>query len=169
MSEKRRFCPNCAGNIEQREIDDRLRDYCPWCETVFYDNPLPVVSAVVVNPQKEVLLVLRAHEPKAGMWALPSGFVELDETIEDAALRELKEETGITGEVLRLLDTRSHFSDFYGDLIWISFEVIWLSGEINAGDDASDARFFPIFDLPELAFSTNQDAINRYLDHHPDL
>jgi 8-oxo-dGTP diphosphatase len=169
MRKQRLFCPYCSYNIEQRDIDDRHRDYCPRCETVFYDNPLPVVSAVVVNSQKEVLLVLRANAPKAGMWALPSGFVELGETIEDAALRELKEETGITGEVLRLLDTRSHFSEFYGDLIWISFEIKWLSGKINAGDDARDAGFFPIFDLPELAFSTNKDAVNRYLNHHPDL
>ncbi len=163
MRKGRRFCSECAGDIEQLGIDGHIRDYCPRCETIFYDNPLPVVSALVVNSDRKILLVLRDREPKEGMWALPSGFVELGETIEEAVLRELKEETGITGEVVRLLDTESHFEEFYGDLIWVTFEVKWSSGEISPGDDARQARFFSVFDLPALAFSTNQSAIDLYL------
>jgi 8-oxo-dGTP diphosphatase len=164
MNKQDRFCPHCAGKIVQMKIDGRLRNYCPQCETVFYDNPLPVVSAVVVNPHREILLVLRDREPKAGIWALPSGFVEVGETIEEAVVRELKEETGITGKVLRLLDTKSDFNEFYGSLIWVTFEVQWLSGKIAAGDDARDARFFSIVALPELAFSTNKAAIDYCLN-----
>jgi 8-oxo-dGTP diphosphatase len=169
MNKQGRFCPHCAGKIVQKKIDGRLRNYCPQCKTTFYDNPLPVVSAVVVNPDREILLVLRDREPKAGIWALPSGFVEVAETIEQAVVRELKEETGITGKVLRLLDTKSEFNEFYGSLIWVTFEVQELSGEIAAGDDARDARFFSIFALPELAFSPNKDAIGRYLRLYGEL
>ncbi|MBC8175576.1 MAG: NUDIX hydrolase [Candidatus Marinimicrobia bacterium] len=169
MKKSRQYCPKCAGKIELFQIEGRLRDRCSQCDTIFYDNPLPVVSAVVVNQKREVLLVLRKKEPREGMWGLPSGFAEVHETIEEAALRELEEETSIIGKVVRLLDTKSHYNDFYGDLIWVSFEVKWMTGEMAPGDDAIDVQFFPIFDLPELAFSTNYRAIHRFLNRYRDL
>ncbi|MBC8214036.1 MAG: NUDIX hydrolase [Candidatus Marinimicrobia bacterium] len=166
---KRKYCSVCSREIENRKIDDRIRDYCSKCDIVHYDNPLPVASSVIVNTKREILLVLRKNEPKKGMWGLPSGFAEIDETIEEASLRELNEEAGITGEVLRLLDTRSHYNDFYGDLIWVTFEVNWISGDILPGDDAIDAKFFSLFDLPDLAFKANQLAVEKYINRYKDL
>jgi ADP-ribose pyrophosphatase YjhB (NUDIX family) len=168
MREGRRYCSKCSGEIERRRLDQLDRDVCGVCGTIFYDNPLPVVSAVVVV-DRQVLLVLRGREPKAGMWCLPSGFVELDETIEQAVLRETEEESGVRGEVVRLLDTGSHANEMYGDLIWVTFEVRMTGGAVRPGDDASDARFFPIDALPELAFPSNRLAVERYLDHYRDI
>ena len=136
---------------------------------VFYNNPLPVASSVVVNDDREVLLVLRKNEPRAGMWGLPSGFAETHETVEEAALRELEEETGIIGKTIRLLDTKSHYNDFYGDLIWVTFEVKYVSGTMQAGDDAADVKYFPLHQLPEIAFSPNYRAIHRYKNRYRDL
>ena len=168
MNEPRRYCPRCAGAIERRRVDLLDRDVCPACGTVFYDNPLPVVSAVI-GEQRRVLLVHRAREPHAGMWCLPSGFVELDETVEEAVVRETAEEAGVKGEVVRLLDTGSHRNEFYGDLIWVTFEVRRVGGEVRPGDDADDARFFPLDGLPPLAFPSNERAVARYIAHYRDI
>ncbi len=169
MKRQRNFCPNCSGKIIEKLVENRKRDYCAKCETVFYTNPLPVASSIVVNDKQEILLVLRKNEPRAGMWGLPSGFAETHETIEEAALRELHEETGITGKIVRLLDTKSHYNDFYGDLIWVTFEVKYESGNLMAGDDAEDVRYFPLNQLPEIAFSPNYRAIHQYLNRYRDL
>ncbi len=150
-------------------MDSEIRVFCPECNTVFYANPVPVVSAVVINEKREILLVLRDREPHAGKWCLPSGFVELNESIENGALRELAEETGLDGTIIRLLDTLSFKDDFYGDLIWITFEIKWTAGKVIAGDDARAARFFPLNDLPELAFKPNSLAVNRFLECYSDL
>lgn len=169
MTVQRKYCPKCKSKITRKKIENRIRDYCKTCDTAFYDNPLPVVSAVLPNKNREILLVLRDRDPYAGQWCLPSGFVELNESVEKAVIRELKEETGIKGKVLRLLDTNSRYNEVYGDLIWVTFEVKKSSGEIRPGDDARDAKFFPIFDLPKLPFHANRRAVKRYIKNHQDL
>ena len=169
MTIPRKYCPNCKSKITRKKLENRLRDYCSSCDKIFYDNPLPVVSAVVPNKKREILLVLRDRDPYAGQWCLPSGFVELNESIEKAVLRELKEETGIKGKVLRLLDTHSRYNEIYGDLIWVTFEVKKSSGKVVAGDDARDAKYFPIHDLPKLPFHANRRAVKRYKKVHQDL
>ena len=169
MTIQRKYCPNCKSKITRKKIEARNRDYCDACKTIFYDNPLPVVSAVVPNKHREILLVLRDRNPYAGQWCLPSGFVELNESIEKAIIRELKEETGIKGKVLRLLDTNSRYNEIYGDLIWVTLEVKKSSGKVIAGDDARDAKYFPINDLPKLPFSANRRAVKRYIKTYRDL
>lgn len=154
-----RFCSQCREGLVRKLLDGRERDVCPACGTVFYRNPLPVAAALVLSPQREVLLVRRGHEPFRGMWCLPIGFAELDETIADAALRELREEAGIEGQVLRLIAADSSQSEFYGDLLIVTFEVLRLRGEPRPGDDAEAAAWFPIERLPPLAFPANERAV----------
>ncbi len=169
MKIQRKYCPKCKSKTTSKRIENRNRDYCPACKTIFYDNPLPVVSAVVPNKKREILLVLRDRDPYAGQWCLPSGFVELNESIEKAIIRELKEETGIKGKVLRLLDTHSRYNGIYGDLIWITFEIKKSSGKVNPGDDARDAKYFSIYNLPKLPFRANRRAVKRYKKYYKDL
>jgi ADP-ribose pyrophosphatase YjhB (NUDIX family) len=165
----RKHCPRCGEKIIRKKIEDRERDYCKACDTVFYDNPLPVASAIVQNKNREILLVLRDRDPHAGNWCLPSGFVELNESVEEAVIRELNEETGINGKVLRLIDTFSRYNNIYGDLIWVTFEISKKSGKLEPGDDARDAKYFPIDDLPKLAFQANQRAVKRFIENYSDL
>lgn len=165
----RKFCPKCGSNIIHKKIEDRHRDYCTECNTIYYDNPLPVVSAIVLNKNREVLLVLRDRDPYEGLWCLPSGFVELDETIEKAIIRELKEETGLKGKGLRLIDTYSRYNKTYGDLIWVTFEIYKTNGKLIPGDDARDAKYFPIDNLPKLAFQANRRAVKQFRKVHQDL
>ncbi len=163
-----RFCARCGGSIEVRAVGDRPREVCSVCETVFYQNPLPAAGALVLDERRRVLLVRRKYEPAVGMWCLPIGFAEMGETIAGAALRELGEEAGITGRTIRLIDADSWSSAFYGDLLIVTFEVEKTGGSEAPGDDADDVGYFPIDQLPALAFPSNEKAIRLCADLHRD-
>jgi 8-oxo-dGTP diphosphatase len=165
---KARFCARCGGPIEIRTVGDRPREVCAACETVFYQNPLPAAAALVIDDRRQVLLVRRKYEPAVGMWCLPIGFAEMGETIAEAALRELDEEAGIGGRVVRLIDADSWDSAFYGDLLIVTFEVEKTGGSEMPGDDADDVGYFPIDGLPALAFPSNEKAIRLCSDLHRD-
>lgn len=166
MTFKAKYCAQCGAAVETRPIEGRSREVCSACGTVFYKNPLPVAACVVLNRNREVLLVKRRKEPQRGQWCLPIGFAETGETIAEAAKRELREETGIDGQWLRLLDTDSYGSDFYGDLLIVSFEMEKVGGNEQAGDDAEEVRYFPIDSLPPLAFNSNDKAVRACVDAH---
>jgi ADP-ribose pyrophosphatase YjhB (NUDIX family) len=148
--------------LESKKEGDVLRDHCPSCNIFFYDNPLPVVSSIVVK-DRQILLVKRKYDPKAGEWCLPMGFAESGESIESAALRELEEEAGITGRITGLVDIESGVSETYGDLLFVTFEVEWTGSEPEAGDDAEEVRFFSFHSLPKLAFTSNTSAVKAYV------
>jgi len=160
--DKRIYCPYCSEKLTSKPEHDVLRDYCGHCEKFFYDNPLPVVSSIVVNDRK-VLLVKRKIEPSKGEWCLPMGFAETGESIEAAALRELQEESGIFGKITDLVDVVSGYSKMYGDLIFITFEVERIGGKVSPGDDAEEAAYFSFDEMPKLPFASNTRAISAYL------
>ena len=93
------YCPYCGLAATRRMWEERIRRYCHNCNLPLYDNPVPAVCAVVSDQRKRLLLVQRKVAPQRGEWCLPGGFMELDETPEAAALRELAEETGLSGTV----------------------------------------------------------------------
>ena len=163
------YCPYCKEKLESNVIDGCKREHCPVCDTIFYINPLPVVSTLLVNANREILLILRKNEPHKDMWCLPIGFVEVDESIQGAALRELEEEAGIKGRIIRLLDAQTSHDSFYGNMLILCYEAEQVAGEIKAGDDAKDARFFSIADFPELAFEANKKAIREYQELYGNL
>lgn len=159
MPLKARYCSQCGGDVAVRLVADRLREVCSACNTVFYRNPLPVAASVVLSPAREVLLVRRKNEPQRGQWCLPIGFAELGETIAQAARRELQEETGVEGRIVRLLDADSFDSEFYGELLIVTFEQANVGGAERPGDDAEEVRYFSLDQLPPLAFSSNEKAV----------
>ncbi len=162
MRKQRRFCLYCGGPVTKKLEDGVLRDCCSICHHFFYDNPLPVVSTIV-DEDRHVLLVKRERPPFRGRWCLPTGFAETGENIETAALRELREETGLKGRVSRLLDVDSYRSRFYGDLLFLTFVAKRVGGKLAAGDDSAQVRFWPISDLPRLAFRSNRRALDTYI------
>ncbi|MCU0663020.1 MAG: NUDIX hydrolase [Myxococcota bacterium] len=161
-----RFCHQCGKDVFTRRVEGRPRQVCVSCGTVFYKNPLPVAAAVVLDSERRVLLIKRKHEPHRGMWCLPIGFAELNETIAEAAIRELAEETAITGRVVRLLGAESTATEPYGDLLVVTFEVAKVAGQECAGDDAEDIAYFDTGALPPLAFTPNQTAIAACVSLH---
>ena len=103
----------------------------------------------------EVLLIRRGKPPRQGEWSLPGGRIEWGETAAAAALRELGEETGVTAELLGLLDVIDGlFTGTTGELerhyLLIDYAARWTSGEPEAGDDATEARFWPALDAIRL-------------------
>lgn len=160
---QRRFCPYCRTPIKQEAENGIERDFCQQCRIFFYDNPLPVVSAIVVE-NRRVILVKRKNNPYKNKWCLPSGFAESGESVAEAAIRELEEEAGIKGRVISLIDVDSIANHFYGDLLFLTFEIERIGGQLTAGDDASDVKYFPIEKTPKLAFSSNIKAVEAYID-----
>lgn len=124
-----------------------------------YEYPRPAVTTDVVlmtgtGKSKKLLLIQRANEPYKDQWALPGGFVDMDEDLETAALRELEEETGITGVAIQQLKT---YGAVDRDPRHRTISVVYMAevdAEITAvgQDDAADAKWFPIDALPKLAF-----------------
>ncbi len=151
-----------------QKVGDRDRNVCSACGTIFYQNPLPAAAALVLDAERRVLLVKRKYPPNEGMWCLPIGFAETGETIAEAALRELHEETGLLGRVYRLIDADSWRSTYYGDLLVVTFEVEKVAGQERPGDDAEEVAYFPIDALPPLAFPSNEKAIRLCGDLHRD-
>ena len=128
-----------------------------------WPRPMVTVDAVVFSMsggKTQVLLVNRGKEPYKGKWAVPGGFVEIDEELEDAVARELQEETGLTGVQLEQMRTFGTCGrDPRGRQISIAFTGIATEGQdkIRPGDDAAKAKWFDIENLPEdLAFDHDE-------------
>jgi len=156
------FCLYCGSKIIKKPEEDTLRDFCQGCGTFFYENPLPVVSTILASDRK-ILLVKRGRKPYRGMWCPPTGFAETGESIEGAALRELEEETGVKGNIVSLIDVDSCTNYFYGDLLFITFEVEQVGGALAPGGDTVDVKYFPFERIPKLAFRSNTKAVNSYI------
>ena len=147
-------CSICGSELNIRSIEGRPRLFCPSCGWIRYENPLPCAAAFVKNTAGDILLVKRGVEPGYGSWALPSGFIEIDETPETACLRELEEETGLKGKITRLIGVYSQESSVYKRVIIIGYEVK-TSGDIQAGSDSLAAEYFSSHELPEVVFSSH--------------
>jgi len=126
--------------------------------TYQYPRPAVTVDAILISNQNSVLLIERGHEPFKGKWALPGGFVDMDEALESACIRELKEETGLTVSVLKQFRTYGAVNrDPRGRTISIIFYSFSEEEVIpQAGDDAAKAQWFSLNQLPELAFDHQQ-------------
>jgi 8-oxo-dGTP diphosphatase len=162
-----RLCPACGGALATGEVagEDHPRLHCTRCGLVLYDNPAPTASAIVERDDGTIMLTLRAIEPARGMWDLPGGFVEVGEDPEQAAIRELEEETGLAVEVTGLVGI---FPDRYGDgpaTLNIYYRARVAGGIAHAASDVAEIRWFSPADLParsQLAFVNTADALEAY-------
>lgn len=129
-----------------------------------YDYPRPSVTVDIVLltdalPHPQVLLIRRKNPPFRNLWALPGGFLEMDESLQESAIRELHEETNISDVQLTQIGTfGSPNRDPRGRVITIAFLGIVKSQQHKAvaGSDASDVAWFSTIDLPKLAFDHNK-------------
>ncbi len=128
-----------------------------------YRNPSITVDGIVRQDER-LLLIKRKNPPFKGDYALPGGFVEYDEPVERAVVREVKEETGLDTRILKLIGVYSDPDrDPRGHMISSVFSLEKVGGSLKGGSDAEKARFFEISDLPELAFDHGE-IINDYLN-----
>ena len=142
------FCPHCAAPMDPHG-GPRDNPACGECGFVQWWDP-KVAAGVVVEYRDKVLLVRRNHEPAYGRWSFPSGFVDAGEVVEEAAAREVLEETGVEVGIDRLLGVYSTAGE---RTIFVAFAGVATAGEPGPGDDeVMEVGLFAPDDLPELAF-----------------
>lgn len=113
-------------------------------------SPVPAVGVVCLRGE-EVLLIRRGTPPRQGEWSLPGGRIEPGERTVDAALRELREETGVEAEITGLIDVVDGvFPEAGRHYVLIDYAARWISGEPVAGDDAVEARFVALDEVAAL-------------------
>jgi 8-oxo-dGTP diphosphatase len=154
------FCPTCGATLAPVHDDGRRRMKCSQCGFIQYMNPSSAVGVLVLTDEG-VLLVKRRFEPYKGKWVIPSGFIEYDEDLRDAAVRETREETGLDVELTGLRAVESCFDDPRGNTILVLFEGIITGGALEPGDDAAGAAFFPLDRLPDIAFEAHRKVLSR--------
>ncbi|MCB9368313.1 MAG: NUDIX domain-containing protein [Calditrichaeota bacterium] len=170
--EQYRYCARCGEHLTQKLLDGRVRPVCLSCGNVVYLNPLPAVAAVLIQNGR-VLLIRRGVDPGAGLWALPSGFMEQGETPESAICREVFEETGIKCSPGKLISATTHDDHVFGHVLVLAYSVACEIRDATAvaGDDAVEAHWYDTTSLPCLAFDTHRDIIRQAevlysMEHH---
>lgn len=158
-----RFCESCGGALSYRTgARGNARAHCPVCIRQYVDSPKIVVGCLV-SCDERVLLCRRSIAPCAGSWNAPAGFAELNEGLEEAALRETWEEAGIVPESLTLYSVTNLLD--VGQLHFM-FRAVSAHMNVRAGGESSDCAFFGASDLPweELWYpQTSHEYLRRYL------
>lgn len=160
-----KYCSNCGQPVSTRipAGDNRLRAVCGECGTVHYVNPKLVVGCVP-EFQGQILLCRRAIEPRLGFWTVPAGFMEIGETLAEAALRETWEEALARVEIGRLF---SIVDVVHASQVHVFFEGRLLLPEFGVGSETLETRLYNPQNIPwpELAFRSNRIALEQYLEN----
>ena len=159
-----RYCQLCGRYLVERYVpqEARTRYLCEGCGFVHYVNPR-VVTSVIVERDRRLLLQQRAIDPRLGYWTFPGGFLEVGETTQEGAVRETKEETGIDVTLSGLVGV---YTRPRAGIVLVVYEGRSDDGEPFAADAESSAvRWFAIDDIPwrELAFETTEAALRDWV------
>lgn len=156
-----RFCPRCGAEFVLRTLENVERLVCSRCGFVFYRNPTPA-AAVVICENDQVLLARRRYEPRRGDWSLPAGFIEYHEGPEETAVREVKEETNLDIRLTGLYGVYFGTDDPRAHVLLLVYRGVITGGELKAGDDAEEVRFFSLDALPEnIAFRSHRQILDE--------
>ncbi|HEU5014889.1 MAG TPA: NUDIX hydrolase [Roseiflexaceae bacterium] len=162
--QKLRFCSRCGAELGSHVANGRERPACPACGFVVYLDP-KVACGVLIERAGCVLLVQRRFEPGRGLWCLPAGFEDADESPEEAARREAQEETGLDATLNGLLGVYHYTDDPRGAGILLIYRAqIAPDAEPIAGDDAQAAAFFAPDALPAISHHTHRAALNDWIN-----
>ena len=157
------FCPKCGAALERRSIKagepDRL--VCPGCGFIFYIGP-KVAVGTIISTDDGIVLVRRGIEPAYGKWVFPGGLVDRGERVEDAAIRETREEACLDVRLTGLLNVYS-YTEY--PVIIVVYTAEMIGGRLAAGDETLEARCYQSAAIPwpELAFSSTAEALRDFL------
>jgi ADP-ribose pyrophosphatase YjhB (NUDIX family) len=165
------YCSRCGTELTFGEIEgeDRQRLGCPSCGHIAYVNPRLVVTTIPINDAGEIVLLRRGIEPGRGLWAQPGGFLEVDETVTEAAVRETLEETGLIvepGEIVGL------YSRLEAAVVVLAFEARVVRGSYRLNTEALEIQAFRPDAIPwkGIAFKTTYWALRDWLHRRrPDI
>jgi ADP-ribose pyrophosphatase YjhB (NUDIX family) len=158
-----RFCSRCGCRLEFGPIAGEERDRlgCPGCGFVFYINPKLVVTTLPITDRGEVVLIRRGIEPGRGRWAQPGGFLEIDETVPEAAVRETLEETGLLIEPVSIIGI---YSRVEAAVVVVAYEARIIGGSAIVTLESLETRPFAPEEIPwtQIAFETSVRAIGDW-------
>jgi ADP-ribose pyrophosphatase YjhB (NUDIX family) len=159
-----KYCSNCGHIVQLRQPpgDQRERFVCTSCGTIHYQNPR-IVAGCIVDCGGHILLCKRAIEPRMGYWTNPAGFMELGETLQQAALRETREEA--LAEV-RLGTMVSVTNVLHTGQVHVFFRATLAEPHFGIGAETLDARLYAESEIPwrEMAFTSSIFALEKFLD-----
>ena len=166
-----RFCSRCGTELQFGPIEgeERERLACPGCGFVFYVNPRLVVTTLPVTDRGEVVLIRRGIAPGHDRWAQPGGFLEIDETVHEAAVRETLEETGLLVEPFRIVGL---YSRVQAAVVVVAYEARIVGGEPLVTRESLETRAFApeAIPWPDIAFETSIRALRDWVARvRPDL
>lgn len=159
------YCPICGEQLSERAFGDRTRSTCLSCGYIHFVNPVPGVG-LVIEYHNQLVLIKRGSRVRTGRWTFPSGFIEADESVEEAAIREAREETGLEVELMEMLGIYSFPEGPPASGIIIFYRARPVGGALRAGDDAREVALFDPEDVPPLPFRTHRQAMSRYLQFY---
>ena len=158
-----RFCPRCGGGLDKKVVKptEPKRLVCHTCSFIFYQDP-KVVAGTIFTLNSGIVLLKRGVEPSLGKWVFPGGYVDRGESVQEAAIRETKEESHLEVKLGPLLNVYS-YPRSPNVIVVYTAEIV--RGELAAGDESVDAKIFPPAAVPwgELAFDSTRDALRDYI------
>jgi ADP-ribose pyrophosphatase YjhB (NUDIX family) len=161
MRNEIKFCDRCGDSLANKTVDGKQRQICNTCgHTIFLDPKLAVV--VLVSTEGKLVLVRRAIQPALGRWAFPSGYVDRGETVENAAIREVKEETGLDIKITQLIGVYSSASNPVVLAVYSS-EVI--GGNLYAGSETDAVGKYDPSRLPDLPFEHDHNILEDWMNN----
>ncbi len=156
------YCPVCATGLIERPVAHMRRLVCPNCHFIFFLNP-ELVVIVVLHHEDTLLLGKRNIEPARGLWSFFGGYVERGEPIEEAAIREVKEETNLDVQLEGLIGLYSERGDSH---VLIVYQASIPNDQIHAlaqqHEEVSELAFFSLHALPPLAFPVDQHILHDW-------
>ena len=158
MTDNDKFCPTCGARLALREHEGRTRPVCPDCGRVMYYDP-KLAATCVIERDGKTLMVRRAVQTGYGLWSMPGGFVDRGEPVEDAAAREVWEETGLVVAVGQLIGL---FSDAGNPVVVAAYAAEETGGVLAPGPESLEVGFFASDALPPLAFPRDEQIIRRW-------
>jgi len=158
-----KYCPRCGCALEERYIaaEQHNRKICTGCGYIFYLNP-KLIAAAVPRQGNRIWLLRRNIEPCYGKWTYPSGYVDLGESVQEAAIRETREETLLDVRLDRLLNVYS-YSDV-GIVVVVYCSTV-VGGTAGVTPESQEVRAFDLGDIPwsGLAFPSTREALEDYV------
>jgi ADP-ribose pyrophosphatase YjhB (NUDIX family) len=155
-----RYCSQCGHALGQREVGGKLRPACPSCGAVVFEDPKLAV-AVLLERDGGMLMGRRSrHSASPGKWSFPAGFVDRGERVEDAAVREVGEETGLEVRLDALLGLYSATGEAVVLAVYVGTVV---GGTLRAADDLTELAHFPFAEPPEPAFPHDPQILADWL------
>lgn len=158
MSLNFKYCPRCANQLQPFLEGERLRSHCKACGWIHYLNPTVGVAVMLLENGR-----LLCGERKDGGWCIPCGHVEWEESVEEAAIREFMEETGLIVSIENIFAVQSNFHDPQHHTVGIWYLGKQLGGILHAGGDLLQVNFFTLDKIPPLKFPTDRKAVNKLL------